>query len=139
MNYGSVSSSSRVKLFAIEDFWGNIYEWIDGVYYNAYKQLLTATDNFNTYSTGYINQGQIATEDLYGYMSKPQGTSETGFLPKEVIGSETTYFCDSTNLEANSSMAYFGGYGTSNNQAGIFCMSIQYSSGNAFGARLMYL
>jgi len=32
MNYGSTSTSNlHVKLFGIEDFWGNIWEWVDGM------------------------------------------------------------------------------------------------------------
>jgi hypothetical protein len=141
MCYGSTSTTSRVKLFGIEDFWGNIWEWIDGLYSDASRNILTAFQNFNDTGNGYTNRGQGATADIGGYMSKPQGTSESGFVIKEAAGSSTTYFADYAYLSAGC-LPFFGGDWDNGTYAGAFRLSVYYSASYSFanvGARLMYL
>ena len=48
MNYGARSSTSRVKVFGLEDLWGNISEFIDGVYCDGSANILTITSGFNS-------------------------------------------------------------------------------------------
>jgi hypothetical protein len=141
MCYGSTSTTSRVKLFGLEDFWGNVWEWIDGLVTNSTRDILTATTNFNNDGTGYTNNGQGATTDIGNYMSKPQGTTKTGFIAKEVTGSATTHFCDFADLYT-SCIALFGGDWGGGSSAGAFRLDVSYSadtSGAAIAARLMYL
>ena len=141
MCYGSTSTTSRIKLFGIEDFWGNVWEWIDGVFSNSARNILTATDGFNDTGAGYTDQGQGATADIGNYMSKPQGTTKRGFIAKEVSGSETTYFCDSAGLYA-SRVAAFGGSLIDASNAGAFRLSVDDSADGSYAdvaARLMYL
>lgn len=131
----------QVKLFGIEDFWGNIWEWIDGIVTTSTRNMLTATTGFNDTGSGYTDQGQGAAENVSGYMSKPQGTTKTGFLIKEASGSETTYFCDSASLNA-SCVACFGGSWTNASYAGAFHLRVAYAasfSHATVAARLMYL
>ena len=141
MDYGTTSTTTQMKLFGLEDFWGNIWEWIDGIVTDSTRNILTATDNFNDSGSGYKNQGQGATSNIGNYMSKPQGTTKTGFLAKEVNGSESTYFCDYTYLYA-SCVAVFGGHWNSAANAGAFPLSVDdaasYSDAH-IAARLMFL
>lgn len=141
MDYGTTSDTTQVKLFGIEDFWGNIYEWIDGIVTDSLGYILTATDNFNDSGSGYENQGQGATSGIGDYMSKPQGKSETGFLAKEVNGSQSTYFCSIASLYA-SCVAFFGGFYSYDTGAGAFSLRVNYGASMLIyliGARLMYL
>lgn len=141
MDNGTASDTSRVKLFGLEDFWGNVFEFIDGIVTNSTRNILTTTDNFNDSGTEYIDQGQGATSDLGLYMSKPQGTTETGFLAKEVRGSSTTYLCDYIRLDA-SCVAMFGGDRMSGSNAGAFSLLVSANSSTIYSttsARLMYL
>lgn len=136
----------HVKLFGLEDFWGNIYEWIDGVIIDANMNILTTTTNFNNNGTNYVNQGAAAatTDKIYGYMTKSQGTSETGFLVKETTGNGTQvweYYCDIASM-AVSCGARFGGFWKDTTAAGCFLLSTSYSlesTTNFMGSRLMYL
>lgn len=131
----------QVKLFGLEDFWGNVYEWIDGLVADSSRNILTATTNFNDNGTGYTNQGRGASSNLSSLMSKPQGTTEKGFVVKECNGSSSTYFCDYTYLTA-SAVSYFGGSLDSFLGAGAFCLSVGGSASSTnsyFAARLMYL
>lgn len=141
MYYGSTSGTTHVKFAGIEDFWGNLYYWIDGVFSDGSRNILTAFDNYNDTGSGYTSRGQGATSNIGNYMSKPQGTTETGFIAKEVSGSSSTYFCDYANLNA-SRLAYFGGHWNDGDAAGAFQLYVSYSASNAYsylGGRLMYL
>ena len=141
MDFGESTGKLQMKLFGIEDFWGNIWEWIDGIVTNSTRNLLTATTSFNDSGTGYTDRGQGATADLSNYISKPQGTSETGFIAKEVSGSSSTYFCDYGSLYA-SKVAIFGGKWNDAGTAGAFSFGLYYASSNSdasITARLMYL
>jgi hypothetical protein len=141
MCYGSTSTTSRVKLFGIEDFWGNLFWWIDGLFSNANWHILTAFQNFNDTGSGYTDRGQGATTNIGNYMSKPQGTSEAGFIAKEVSGSSTTYFADSAALYAGC-LPVFGGRWSNGSSAGAFLLYVDSSASDSrsnVGARLMYL
>lgn len=141
MDYGSASRISRVKLFGLEDFWGNFGEWIDGILTDSAKNVLTATDNFNDAGDGYTNRGQLEIYTGSKFMSKPQGTCETGFFPKEGNGSETIYFCDSAGVYP-SCVAVFGGHWNDGSFTGAFRLGLGENALNAItydAARLMYL
>ncbi len=141
MNFGETTGKQQMKFLGIEDFWGNLRWWIDGLFCNASRQIMTAFQSFNDTGSGYANRGQGATSDIGGYMSKPQGTSEAGFNAKEVSGSTTTYFTDYADLYAGY-LPYFGGLWSNGDYAGAFSLLVYYaaSSSSAYlGARLMYL
>lgn len=131
----------HVKCFGLEDFWGNIWEWIDGCVTNSTRNILTGNDNFNDSGSGYTDNGQGATANIGHYMSKPQGTTKTGFLAKEVNGSDSTYFCDSATLY-DSCVAIFGSYWTDASDGGVFRLHVHYAASYNYvviAARLMYL
>jgi len=141
MYYGTTSGTVHVKFAGIEDFWGNVFYFIDGIFSDASRNILTAFDNFNDTGNGYTSRGQGATSNIGNYMSKPQGTTETGFIAKEVNGSTTTHFCDYAYLYA-SRLAYFGGCWDSGDYAGAFRLAVYRSassSSSGYGGRLMYL
>jgi len=142
MTYGNTTDGTvRMKLFGLEDFWGNVFEWIDGVYNSANFEILTATNSFNDVSAGYTNRGIGSSANIGGVMSKPQGTTETGFVLKKADGTDTTYFCDCVVLYA-SSLYYFGGAYTVPEAHGAFQLVGGGSStliDPGVGARLMYL
>lgn len=143
MTWGSTSTAEQMKLFGIEDFWGNIFEWIDGIATDASFNMFTNTSNFQDdgKGSGYMNNGQGVTSNTGGWMSKPQGKTETGFLAKEVGGSETTYFSDSASLYGGC-VAYFGGHWGNSSAAGTFSLYVSYSASGSYanvGGRLMFL
>lgn len=141
MYYGSTSGTTHVKFAGIEDFWGNVYYFIDGIFSDSSRNILTAFNNFNDTGSGYTSRGQGATSDIGNYLSKPQGTTETGFVAKEVSGSSTTYFCDYALLYA-SRLAFFGGGWYDGGVAGAFLLDVSLSasrSTSSYGGRLMYL
>ena len=141
MFFGETTGKQQMKFLGIEDFWGNLRWWIDGLFSDSNRNIKTAFQNFNDTGSGYTDRGQGATSDISGYMSKPQGFTEAGFVLKEKDGSETTYFCDYAYLYA-SRLPIFGGRWDSGSSAGTFCLRVDISASysySALGGRLMYL
>lgn len=134
----------QVKCFGIEDFWGNYWEFVDGLCSDASRNVLTCTcaKDFDTDGTGYDNNGNGGVSANIGnYMSRPQGGSKAGFTAQSVAGSDSTYFCDYAYLYA-SCLAIFGGSWNSASYAGAFQLNVHnaFSFSNASVAcRLMYL
>ncbi len=141
MFFGETTGKQQMKFLGIEDFWGNLRLWIDGLFSDSNRNIKTAFQNFNDTGSGYTNRGQGATSNINGYMSKPQGTSQTGFIAKEISGSASTYFCDLASLNA-SLLPHFGGSWAYGSSAGAFYLNVDdpasYSS-SGMGGRLMYL
>ena len=141
IDFGESTGKMQMCFLNIEDMWGNIRWWIDGFWSDASRNMHTAFTGFNDTGSGYTNRGQGATADIGNYMSKPQGTTEAGFVAKEVSGSETTYFSDTAYLHA-SRVPYFGGSWNNASIAGVFCLGVHYPASDSrasLGARLMYL
>lgn len=133
----------HVKLFGIEDFWGNAEELMDGLFVNSEFEILTANDKFNDTGNGYINNGSVAMNETIAsaLISKVTGTTKTGFIIKKGDGSTTTYFCDASNFK-NSCICACGGYSTFTMNAGAFAldfMAVNNTRSVLTGSRLMYL
>lgn len=145
MCYGSTSSTTdRVKLFGLEDAWGNVYQWLSGLYSDSNYNLLTTTDNFGvdiSASAWEYNVSSGVTISTYGYMTKVQGTNGGGFVIQQANGSSDTYFSDYGGLPAGR-FPRVGGIWTSGSRAGVFYCYVYSSasdSNSSVGSRLMYL
>ena len=141
IDFGETSGKQQMCFLNIEDMWGNLRWFIDGLFSDANRNILTAFTGFNDTGSGYTNRGQGATSDIGNYMSKPQGTTETGFIAKEVSGSATTHFTDYAYLYA-SCLPVFGGSWDYGGNAGVFYLNVDRDAGGSYsncGARLMYL
>ena len=151
MNSELMSASDRtggkkqIKCLGIEDFWGNIYQWVDGITTDSSRRLCVChiPGSFSDSTSG-TNINVIASgvsSDIGNYLSKVQGSTDGGFVAKEVNGSDSTYFCDSADLSA-SRVAYFGGAWDNGANAGAFSLHVIYSASSAdssVGSRLMYV
>ena len=143
MFYGTTANkTSQCKAFGLEDFWGSIYDWIDGLVCDSSRNVLTATQNFNDTGSGYDNVGSGGTSNVGGWISKVYGNNDMAFLIKESSGSGTTYFADGGYLYAGC-VGAFGGYWIDGLYAGVFRLDVSYDAASCsyahFGARLMYL
>ena len=145
MCYGNPNSDTdRVKLFGLEDAWGNIYQWLGGLYCDSSFNLLTKTSNFTdgttasdyNYSTPSGLSGNIG-----GWMKQLQGTNGGGFIGKQTGGSSTTYWSDYNNVAAGY-FASVGGDWFVGNNVGLFyyyMFSVASYAYRNLGSRLMYL
>ena len=139
--YGANTGKLQNKFCGIEDFYGNCYYWIDGLYSDSNRSILIGNQNFNDTGNGYTNYGQGATSNISGYINEVQGTSETGFIVKSTSGSATTYYCDYGFLSAGC-VSCFGGDGLADSGAGAFRLDVADSAAVAFssvGAHLLAL
>lgn len=144
MNYGTPNVyTNRMKLFGIEDFYGNAQYFIDGIYYDSDYTLKLAYPS-KDYSEVDEYNFSIATGNLAiypeGYIKSVIGTNETGFIAKEAGGSATTYYADRMTLTPNR-YAYFGGSTSHSDYVGSFRLIVDAHSGIAYadvGARLSY-
>ena len=151
MQYGSISGLCHMRVFGIEDFWGNIFEWIDDFKIN--QNFIIQSGNTDTYPriiSAISNDSQISnSEDNLGEITRVAGTTEAGFIPIEF---DNSYFNDThSNITIQSTGQYgmfmegcnlaFGGMWNMGNKVGPFCMAadvdenFQYRS---VGARLVY-
>lgn len=141
MYFGETTGKLQMKFAGIEDFWGNLFYWVGGLYSDASRNILTAYKNFNDTGAGYVNQGQGANVDIVGHMNQSQGTTGSGFIAKAVSGSATTYYADFASLNA-SRLPSFGGARADTDYAGGFYLQMLRSTTSAnvsVGARLCYL
>ncbi len=141
-NYGSTSTTSSVKFLGIEDFWGNCFYWVDGLYNNSSRQLCTYYKNFKNTDSGASPDYTLATgvsSNISNYISDVIGTNNGGFVPKATSGSNSTYYCDYGYLYA-SCCALFGGRWSDGARAGAFQLRVYdsaSSSGSHITARLL--
>jgi hypothetical protein len=138
MNSNS-SSGTQMKLFGLEDFYGNIYEFIEGVYINS-SIFYTTTENFADLS-GYQNNGTITAFFTAQYVKYIYGNNEMGFISKAGGGRSSTYFCDGQNVDSTATCLY-GGHWTSGARNGVFSSILNANgtiSDTGRGGRLMYL
>ena len=138
--YGESGGKQQMCFLGIEDFWGNMYQFVDGMKLNGYN-IMVATNNksFNDSASGYENVG--TTKSLSGRIDKVAHTNKGGFFPMSTSGSDTTYYCDYG--YANS--GYFGYCGGSWNDglnAGAFYLTVSFSASgynSNIGSRLIFL
>ena len=134
----------QVKCLGIEDFWGNYWEFVDGLYIDGSMNVLTCkcAKDFDTDGTGYDNNGNGGVSaSISNYMSRPQGGSKAGFTAQTAAGSDSTYFCDYVNCHV-SHPAIFGGAWNYTSYAGAFQLHADRAFSSSFAdvaCRLMYL
>lgn len=141
MDWGESTGKYPMCLFGLEDFYGNIFEFIDGIYCDSSNNILVADGNFNDTGSGYVDSGSDGP-NTGAYMRYPNGTNLAGFtLQNNSAGSSTTYFCDYADVNAGR-LASFGGSWSAADTAGVFRLRVDRSASYSYaycGGRLMYM
>lgn len=137
---------TAVQYRGIENIWGNYYNWLDGVNFNARKAYVcTDPANYADDTTnGYVDTG--LTLPSSGYI-KTMGVSSSApwlMLPKTNGGGQTTYVSDYANSNTGWRVARVAGYysASSPGYCGVCYLyaSNTASSANAnTGSRLLFL
>ena len=96
--YGTADTLSSVKVFHMENFWGDRWDRLVGMIYEngMYKVKMTPEGNgYNFTAAGYetIRKGINAAAAGGGWVKNAQQT-EHGLFPTVLSGSEATYDCD---------------------------------------------
>ena len=151
LNTGSTNKTNgntAICCLGIENFWGNIWVWEDGIIRNSSRQFFMAqyADQYNSDATGYEYIAQ-ASPTSTGYMGRVAGVPKFIFMPdaSTVAASnrgETTYMCDRQEINENiTSIAAFGGYWTYGSVVGAFLRNLNDAPSNAndlVGSRLVF-
>jgi hypothetical protein len=86
--------NNTVKVFHLENFWGNIWKIMQGLVYNTTgKYGVKMTAPYNNSGSGYAATAYGIGGTSGGYQSQHH-TSEYGTLPYTVSGSDSTYIPD---------------------------------------------
>ena len=129
----------QVKFLGIEDFWGNKYQWVDGLVSDNSYNLLIGDKSFNDSGSGYSKQTTNISVNTSGYFRTTQG-GKSGYAMADSPGSATTSYADYGHL-INSRVAHFGGRQSGADSAGAFALRLldtASASTATIAARLCY-
>lgn len=151
---GANDTSKSVKVFGMEDWWGDLSRRILGLtVYNGivYAKITKGTKDGSTVDdytidnvSGYIPCGTIGTASIYGFIND-MTTHPWGRLPFGLKGSSNTYECDYCHF-TYSTHSYYpaevgGGFNITNVNKGAFGCYFSYtaaSESNWMTSRLSY-
>jgi len=121
--YGTNKTRDYVKVFHIENWWGDVWERIEGCTTNGSVHImLKDTPPYNTAGTGYVDTGIVPNGTSGGYVSACE-MNEHGLIPKTASGSETTYYTDGLWF-AKDCYALVGGNSSSGFHDGAFSLNV---------------
>lgn len=141
---GSQDGTKQIKCHGIEDFWGNVLEWVDG--FVTTDKIKIADGNFNDKGDGYEAVADLPETVYGGVITDVHGNNKLGFTPKttdEDMNMGEGYYCNygSTWRSDTACLPYFGGDRSYGTIAGAFCFSCNCSASIAdpyVGARLAF-
>ena len=128
----------------IEDLWGNVLDWCDGIYFNGTNiYCIKNPSNFSDSANG-VNVGTRPTSSRFITAWNVPSTEgyEYAIYPTIVSGSDSTYICDYCDYASGAVVLCVGGYYTQVLYHGLFCLVGYYgasSSNVSIGSRLMIL
>ena len=146
MNYAGYTNT-HMRLFGIEDFWGNVWEWIEGI--KTANNDWVAILSWNNF----LNEGASISEESVSfnlptnaanqtdYALDVSGDTKTGFLMTAKGGSTSTYWPDCQSFNRGKVLNH-GGRWTYGPKAGLFCFNFANAADVAdtnTGARLSYV
>lgn len=106
--WGTNDQTHHVKVFHIEDFWGNRWDRCLGLNLVNMQYVYKMVRPYSLDSDSSYTQSGL-TAPASGYQ-KTQYAGRFGTLPKAVGGSQTTYVCDYFWSSSGTRLALFGGY-----------------------------
>lgn len=121
--YGTNINES-VKVFHLENLWGDLWEVVQGVVMNDKAQIVVKmTPPYNTNGEGYTNTEITISGSQSGYINESIMKKYGGYLPKTASGSATTYDCDGLWYE-NNGYCKVGGCCNDVARSGLFALSL---------------
>lgn len=149
------TNGNQISLFGIEDFYGNIWKFIDGFvvkddgYYTTNDSTKYGTTSEYSKIEGCGTPLTNTTDNNFveGYITsieKPSGREEIFNLPNKLGGSETTYYCDYlwSHRKTQENICLFGASWVDGLRSGAFCLDwrdLASSSWASLGAGTCFL
>lgn len=141
--WGDQGGVNSVKFLGVEDFYGNVWEWVDGLVFAS--DVYKATKNpaiYNDTGNGYeysLASGMTKANNNDKYVTKVAATNQFPMVPVASGGSSSTFFCDNVWLDDNVQVATFGGSWDSAARVGAFSWALVHAVSVAYpfiGSRL---
>lgn len=134
---------TAVQYRHIENPWGNVFEWIDGINFSG-GTVYVCTNPANYADDTASNYSNIGTKSQTDGFIKSLGMSSSmpwAFFPTATGGSETTYVPDYAYSYSGWRVLRVGGGWYGGSYAGLFCFSASDTSSSTYssvGARLLF-
>lgn len=139
--WGDSGGSNGMKFLGVENFYGNVWEFVDGLtIVNHVCKITEDPSKYDDVGTSYeITAGAVPSGESGSYIKEMRATNDAPFLPSVVGGSETTYFCDALWTMGGTKIARFGGHWSDAGLAGAFSwdlMGVTAGADSYVGSRL---
>ena len=143
-NAANRTTYGHVRYRWIEDLWGNVYDWCDGIYFSGEDVYAIKNPASFSDTTGGTKVGTRPTSS--NYISAFAKSSASGFdwfiYPSAVSGTESTYVCDYCDYYASGVVLRVGGNYGQYQDYGLFCLDGSGAASHApayVGSRLQKL
>lgn len=142
-NVSNTDGKHSMRYRGIENFYGNIWQWVDGI--NILDNKTWVCYNPQNYAdntqTNYVELSYM-NANSNGYVKSLGFDANNPFvqMPSAVGGGSNTYFCDYYYQASGWRVARFGGDWVYGSNAGLFSWSLHYASSDAgsyIGSRLV--
>jgi hypothetical protein len=125
----------------IEGLWDNVYDWLDGCYYDANGLNIIKNPSSFSDSSGGTAVGVPSSGYPSAFSVKNVSGTYTLFIPTAASGSDSTYSCDNWSFYASNPCLCAGGYYGQGQDHGLFFVyrnTATYADANR-GCRLLEL
>lgn len=151
MNYSRASYGVGTQYRWIEDLWGNVQDWVDGIYFSdSAIYVIKNPANFSDSSGGtYVgSRPMISSTDNSCVIKAWKDSTVSGYewfvYPSEVYDdyTYTSYCCDQVLYDRSGVLLSFGSTASGSTQYGLFSLYGIYEGSYSYksiGARLQYL
>lgn len=138
------NGKTAVQYRWVENPWGNVWEWVDGVNFNN-RRMYYCTNPAN-YTDGtaarYTNSGMtLSSSGWPTNIANPTTALQWAYAPSAVGGSGSTYIPDYVFSDTGSRVLRVGGHWLDGSDAGLFYFSANSASsgtGSSIGSRLEF-
>ncbi len=135
---------NSVSYRGLEDWWGNIWEWTDGINLRDHVPYVADHDYVSNKFDGHYKPLGITLPSENGYVADIAVSDDYdwGFLTSEIGATASTGLCDYFYQSAGDRVAVRGGVWNVGSFAGPFYWSVNYSASyrhRSRGARLLYV
>ncbi len=111
-HYKTGEAAKAFSIFGVENFYGDHWDWIDGVNIKADRNPWIADHDFasDTFTHPYVDTGfTLAATDNYGVSIAFSSAIDYAFLPLTVGGADNQYLCDYYYQATGNKSALLGG------------------------------
>lgn len=125
----------------IESLWDNVYDWMDGCYYNGNGlNIVTNPANFSDNGNG-VAVGVPSSGYSSAFAVSTKSGLEWVIYPTAASGSDSTYSADNWGFNSSDPCLCVGGFYYQDQNLGLFCVSYYTASdrGTYIGCRLQKL